>query len=473
MSTPRLTRRRFLYQASLPAACSLPLHARQRAERPNIIFFLTDDQRWDTLGCMGNPVIQTPNVDALAAKGVIFTNNFVTTSICMSSRASIFTGLYLRSHKINSFDTDFTPEQLARTYPLLLRQAGYRTGFIGKWGVGRTMPARDFDYFRGFPGQGRYFPKYPDTSVHLTELMGDQAIEFLRGCSPRQPFCLSISFKAPHVQDEDPRQFLYSPKSEHLYRDVEIPEPPTADPRFISMLPIEVQRSEARRRWAVRFSTPELYELSVKGYYRLITEVDTVVGRVVEQLERMKVADDTVIFFTSDNGFYLGEHGLAGKWFMHEESIRTPLVIYDPHLPRHLRGRKIPQMALNIDYAPTILDYAGVPNPPFMQGRSLIPLLYGKEVPWRQEWFYEHLYEHAWIPRTEGVRTQTWKYTRYLDTQSVFEELFHLDKDPREEHNLAREERYQDRLEAMRERWRIWREALENWKGDRPWQDPA
>ncbi len=441
--------------------------------RPNIIVLLTDDQRWDTLGCMGNTRIRTPNIDALAARGVVFTNHFVTTSICMSSRASIFTGLYTRVHKINDFRTDFTEEQLARTYPCLLRQVGYRTGFIGKWGVGNQLPRDRFDYFRGFAGQGHYFPKYPDTSVHLTDLMGQQALEFLRSCSPEQPFCLSVSFKAPHVQDEDPRQFLYSPKSEHLYEDLEIPEPLTADPRFISMLPIEVQRSEARRRWAVRFSTPELYALSVKGYYRLITEVDDVVGRILEALDRMKALDQTVILFSSDNGFYLGEHGLAGKWFMHEESIRTPLVIYDPQLPAARRGIRIPQMSLNIDLAPTIVDYAGVANPPFMQGRSLVPLIRGEKVTWRTEWFYEHTYEHAWIPRTEGVRTETWKYTRYLDTHPLFEELFDLEHDPHEQRNLAHDPAHRDRLEAMRERWRIWRQALESWRSDRPWQDPA
>ncbi len=461
------TRRRFLRNAGVVFG-TLPL-IRAAASRPNLILLLTDDQRWDALGCMGNRIIKTPNIDEMAGQGVIFTNNFVTTSICMSSRASIFTGVYLRNHKINDFRTPFTKEQYGRTYPVLLRQAGYRTGFIGKWGVGNEMPEDQFDYFAGFPGQGHYFPKRPDKSVHLTEVMGEQAAEFLRGCSARQPFCLSVSFKAPHVQDEDPQQFLYSPKSAELYKDVEIPVPKTADPRYLRKLPLEIQRSEARRRWAVRFGTPELYQESVKSYYRLITEVDTVVGRIREQLRRMKADGDTVVVYSADNGFYLGEHGLAGKWFMHEESIRVPLIVYDPRLPASRQGQRLSQMTLNIDIAPTLLSLAGVARPN-MQGRDVTPLLRGESVPWRREWFYEHLFEHAWIPRTEGVRTETWKYTRYLDTEPVFEELFDLAQDPLEERNLAGDNREQ--LEALRGRRRAWREALESWDRSKPWRDP-
>lgn len=464
-SAARLPRRRFL---TLAAAVAL---ARAQNRRPNLIVLVTDDQRWDTLGCMGNRIIQTPNIDRMAAEGVVFTNHFVTTSISMSSRASLFTGLYLRTHRINDFQTSFSEAQYARTYPEILRRAGYRTGFIGKWGVGDQMPAHRFDYFRGFPGQGHYFPKRPDESVHLTEVMGGQAVEFLRGSRPPQPFCLSVSFKAPHVQDEDPRQFLHSRATADLYRDVEIPVPKTADPRYIALLPIEVQRSEARRRWAVRFSTPALYQQSVKAYYRLITEVDTVVGRIRDELRRLGAEDHTVILYTSDNGFYLGEHGLAGKWFMHEESIRAPMIVFDPRLPASRRGARRSEMTLNLDLAPTILSLAGVSGPP-MQGRDLAPLAEGRTIPWRTEWFYEHLFEHAWIPRTEGIRTSELKYTRYLDTRPLFEEVFDLRSDPLEERNLVHESGRLDEASRLRERWRRWREALQAWPGDRPWNDP-
>ena len=470
-SSSRPTRRRFLGGAGAALAAAPYLKSQGAEKRPNLIFLLTDDQRWDALGCMGNPIVRTPHVDAMAADGVLFTNNFVTTSICMTSRASFFSGLYARSHGIVDFSTSFTKEQFARTYPQVLRAAGYRTGFIGKWGVGKQMPRDDFDYFAGFPGQGHYFPNRPDTSPHLTELMGDQSLEFLDGSGPGQPFCLQVSFKAPHVQDQDPRQFLYAPALRSLYRDAEIPVPKTADPRFISMLPIEVQRSEGRRRWAVRFSTPALYQESVKSYYRLITEVDTVVGRIRDRLRRMKADDNTVIVYAGDNGFYLSEHGLAGKWFMHEESIRTPLVIHDPRLPADARGRRRPEMTLNIDVAPTLLSLAGVQLPE-MQGRDLSPLVRGGSPAWRSEWFYEHLFEHPWIPQTEGVRTESWKFTRYLNTKPPFEELFDLAADPLEEHNLVSRAAHRQRYESLKERWRRWRTALETWRPGSRFQEP-
>jgi arylsulfatase A-like enzyme len=468
IQTPFPSRRGFLKSA---VAAAPLVSARAQQKRPNIIFLLTDDQRWDTLGCMGNPIIQTPNVDELGNNGVLFTNSFVTTSICMTSRASFLSGLYLRSHGINDFQTSFTEDQYSRIYPVVLRQNGYRTGFIGKWGVGNKMPEDKFDYFGGFPGQGHYFPNRPSKDVHLTELMGDQSEEFLKGCGPEQPFCLSVSFKAPHVQDADPAQFLHSPETKRLYADVDIPVPKTADPRYISMLPREVQRSEGRRRWAVRFGTPELYQESVKSYYRLITEVDTVVGRIREQLKKMNADDNTVIVYTGDNGFYLNEHGLAGKWFMHEESIRTPLVVYDPRQPRETRGTRRAEMALNIDVAPTLLSYAGV-EAPHMQGRDLSGLVRGENVPWRTEWFYEHLFEHDWIPKTEGVRTLTHKYTRYFDTTPRFEEMFDLQRDPLEEMNLIKSPAHQTHLEGLVASWNVWRRSLQAWKPNRQWHDP-
>ena len=466
-----LDRRRFL-AAGAPVFWGAPAIRAQSGKRPNIVFLLTDDQRWDSLGCMGNRIVKTPNIDAMASRGVVFTNHFVTTSICMTSRASIFTGLYARSHKVNDFDLPFTDKQYASTYPVLLRRADYRTGFIGKWGVGNNMPVERFDYFKGFPRQGQYFPKRPEKGVHLTALMGDQSVEFLEACSPQQPFCLSVSFKAPHIQDEDPRQFLHSQATAGLYKGIEIPAPKTADPRYISMLPLEIQRSEARRRWSIEFSTPELYQESVKGYFRLITEVDTVVGRIRDQLRKMKADDNTIIVYTGDNGFYLGEHGLSGKWFMHEESIRTPLIVYDPRLPAAQQGARRTQMSLNIDVAPTILHWAGV-NGPAMQGRDLSPVVEGRQVPWRTEWFYEHLYDNRWIPRSEGVRTGTLKYARYLDTQPLFEEFYDVAADPLEERNLIRDAGSNTKAAQLRERWRLWLEKLQAWTPASEWKDPA
>lgn len=463
------TRRQFL------ASAAAPLAARAAEGRPNVIFLLTDDQRWDTLGAMGNRIIRTPHLDRMAEQGVVFENNFVTTAICMTSRASIFTGLYAASHQINDFARPFTEAQFARTYPERMRQAGYYTGFIGKYGVGNKMPEKRFDYWAGFPGQGKYFPHGEEPGKkHLTEIMGGQALEFLGGAPAGRPFCLSVSFKAPHVQDEDSRQFLPSPATGDLYRNVAFPEPETADPRYISMLPQEVHRSEGRRRWGVRFSTPALYQESVRNYYRLISEVDTVVGRIRAQLEKAGQDRNTVIAFTGDNGFYLAEHGLAGKWLMHEESIRTPMVLYDPRLGAAARGRRVREMTLNIDVAPTLLHAAGLQPHASVQGRNLYELAGGRAPDWRRDWFYEHHFTaNGWIPMTEGVRTERWKYTRYLDTRPEFEELFDLGADPKEKVNLARAGDQRARLDAMRKRYQEWKAALAAWKPDAAWREPA
>jgi len=204
-----INRRRFLSLAaggSMAAVTSLAgcdtelaEHRAAAKRQPNIIFLLTDDHRADAMGCAGNPIIQTPNMDALAASGVRFTNAFVTTSICASSRASIFTGQWTRRHGIINFGTHFSEEVLAQTYPMLLSQAGYRIGFIGKYGVGpkKDLPIDKYDYWKGFPGQGRYEHKDENGNYkHLTRIMGEQAIDFLNGCSEDRPFCLSVSFKA-------------------------------------------------------------------------------------------------------------------------------------------------------------------------------------------------------------------------------------------------------------------------------------
>ncbi|MHC4596610.1 MAG: sulfatase family protein, partial [Planctomycetota bacterium] len=413
----------------------------------------TDDHRADAMGCAGNTIIQTPNMDALAANGIRFTNAFVTTSICASSRASIFSGQWTRQHGIKDFRRNFLPETLARTYPILLRDAGYRTGFIGKYGVGpnKELPVDRYDYWRGFAGQGKYEHEDEDGNYkHLTQIMGEQAIEFLQGCPKAQPFCLSVSFKAPHVQDRDPRQFIYDRAYENLYKYATIPTPETANPRYFQALPEFLQTSEARRRWEIRFPNPQKFQESVKGYYRLITGVDVVIGRIRNQLKQLNLDDNTVIMLIGDNGFYLGEYGLAGKWFPHELSIRVPLLVYDPRADRKRRGVTLEQMALNVDIAPTILELAGLNIPQQMQGRSLIPLLQDRKPKWRTDFFYEHLFEHKTIAKSEALRTQRWKYARYVDFD--YEELYDLDNDPAETINLAKDDRYQGILKSLRKR---------------------
>lgn len=424
-------------------------------ERPNILFILTDDQRWDSLGCMGNDIIQTPHIDALAADGVIFDNMFCTTSICAISRASFMLGQYERRHRIDSFRTPYSAQQLADSFPIRLRDAGYRIGVIGKWGIGGEMPTDAYDYWRGYPGQGRYFERGEEgTGEHLTDKLGAQALEFLDGCSPDRPFMLQLYTKSAHCQDGDPWPFQPAPRFSAAYSELTIPHEPTDTLAHFESLPDFIQTSEARKRWFVRFANEELFQKSVKDYYRLLTGVDEWVGRLQEKLEAMGEADNTVIIYSSDNGFYLGDRGLAGKWYMHEESIRLPLIIHDPRLPAANRGQRRDEMVLNIDVAPTILDLAGVSIPEVMQGESLTPLARGDHPDWRTEFLYEHRIDIRTIPKSEGVRTERWKYVRYTESEPLVEELYDLESDPLEEHNLAADSDHADQLAALREKWR-------------------
>jgi len=471
MERKSLSRRNFMKAALgglgiyAMGGCSLSaMGGFKKKQRPNIIFLLTDDQRWDTMGCMGNKIIKTPNMDKMAHNGVLFTNAFVTTSICCTSRASIFSGQYARRHNINDFSTPFSQAALAQTYPMQLRNAGYRIGFIGKYGVGpaKDFPDKLYDYWRGIPGQPTYEHKDEQGNYkHLTQIMGEQSLEFLQGCSQDKPFCLSVSFKAPHVQDSDPRQFIYDPAYKDLYKDVNIPLPQTATLKALASLPpfLKDERTETRVRWHRRFETPQMYQDSVKGYYRLITGVDVVIGRIRDELKRLDLDDNTIIILIGDNGFFLSEHEWAGKWYGYEESIRVPLVIYDPRLPSSRRGQVRKEMALNIDIAPTILSLAGANIPERMQGRDLTTLIEGKQTNWREDFFYEHLFEYHprgikmnAIPKTEGVVTKRFKYLSYPEQEPIYEQLFDLKNDPHEEKNLAQDPKYQDTLIKLRQR---------------------
>jgi arylsulfatase A-like enzyme len=423
-----------------------------QARRPNLLLLVTDDHRFDALGCMGNPVIKTPNIDALARQGSLFRNAFVTSSICCTSRASIFTGQYATRHGVHDFVTPFTADQLKQIYPVLLRQAGYRTGFIGKFGVGdkTPLPAEQFDFFKGWPGQGQYFPKNAGGEKHLTDIMTSQALQFLKDCKPDQPFCLQISYKAPHAQDESTKQYLYPPRLAEMYKDATIAVPPTANEAEFAKQPDFIQNSEGRRRWGWRFTTRSWFQESIKSYYRLITQVDESVGEIVAALKAAGMDDNTVVVLIGDNGYFFGEHGLGDKWFPYEEALRVPLVIRDPRVAADRRGKSRDAMVLNIDVAPTLLSLAGVAIPESMQGRDLSPLLAGKSVAWRDEFFYEHRFPHPTIPMSEGVRTAEFMYWRYLNVDHDVEWLFDLKKDPYETHNLAADPGQEVRIAEMR-----------------------
>jgi len=465
-----LTRRHFLAASAATALGASAARADEATQRPpNILFVLTDDQRHDFMGCAGHPFLQTPQMDSLAREGVRFTNAFVTTPICAASRASILTGSYARSCGVHDFGTPIPADLFTKTYPMRMREAGYRTGFVGKWGIGGQSPAEDFDFFEGLPWGGQYFDPRGETEQHLTSLLADHCIDFLKGCSQDQPFCLSLSTFAPHAHDYAERPFPPDPALEDLYADAEVAPPPLSDPAIFEALPEFLRESEGRVRWENRFTTPEHYAESVRDYCRLITGIDISLGRIRETLEARGLADNTVIIFTSDNGFFLGERGQADKWYAYEDSIRVPMIIFDPRAPQTRRGLTVDAMALNIDLAPTMLEYAGLAVPGAMQGASLLPWMRGERPDWREDWFFEHLFERHNIPRSEGIRTETHKYFRWIDSDPLIEEAYDLVADPLETINLVSAPEHAGTVAALRARYHEYREKLpDRWSARSP-----
>ena len=424
------------------------------SQKPNIIFILTDDQRWDALGYAGNKIIQTPEMDKLAAAGTYFKKAFVTTPICAASRASIFTGLYERTHNYTFQRGPIKEPYMQISYPVKLMEGGYYTGFYGKFGVQYKNPEELFDKAETYDRsekykdkRGYFYKTIGSDTVHLTRYTGHKAKEFIDNAPADRPFCLSLSFSAPHAHDPAPLQYFWQEKSDKRYTDVTIPEPLLSEDKYFNRLPKEVKEGINRTRWYWRYDDPDKYQHSVKGYYRMINGIDDELGEIRKLLEEKGIADNTVIIFMGDNGHYLGERQLAGKWLMHDNSIRVPLIIYDPRVKKH---SDIEDMVLNIDVTKTILDIAGIEAPSIYQGLSLMPYVKSaKHKNKRETILVEHLWEIPIIPSSEGIRADKWKYFRYrfIDTP---EELYDLEKDPLEMNNLAQDPKYNVVLHSFR-----------------------
>lgn len=429
--------------------------AQQTTGKPNIIFILTDDQRWDALGYAGNKLVHTPEMDKLARQGVYFRNAAVSTPICAASRATLLSGMYERSHRYSFTTGPIRDEYMATAYPKVLREAGYYTGFFGKFGVKYKAKDQLFDvyddYDRGpFPDRrGYYYKTIGKDTVHLTRYTGQQALDFIAQAPQDKPFCLSLSFSAPHAHDSAKDQYFWQQETDDLLADTEIPKADLSEDRYFNILPKAVRDGFNRVRWYWRFDTPEKYQHSVKGYYRMIAGIDLEIAKIREQLQKTGQDKNTIIILMGDNGYFLGERQLAGKWLMYDNSIRVPLIIYDPRQTTH---RDLDQMALNVDVPATILDMAGVKTPDRWQGQSLYPLVKGSAKEWERDTILiEHLWEFANIPPSEGIRTKDWKYLRYVNDHSI-EELYSLKNDPREINNLAPNPKYKKQLLALRKK---------------------
>ena len=473
-----------LLLASLP---SLPAaEGPAPATRPNIIFILTDDQRDNTLGAMGHPFVQTPNLDRLMRDSVRFRNTYVAEPVCAPSRVSFFTGMHERVHGVGfSSSYDLTEAQWERSYPALLRRSGYHSGFVGKFGVEyytfKGRAAEKFDYWWAHDGWTKFFPKDVDspstTPYHrakediVTFIMADAITEFLDGRPGNKPFCLSVSFNVPHGSqvtsmypdypewqqmsrpaNENPK-LKGSPFYDTLYRDIgiEIPEETGTDPyRFIPRFIMDQDKGRRNQTYVYNYTRGTNLEHHIR-YYQTITGLDHVIGKLLADLERRGLAQNTVILFASDHGLIMGEYGMGGKELLLDLSAKIPCIIHDPRLPANLRGRQLDHLVSSLDYTRTILDYAGVEAPEFMDGRSLRPLVEERQVAWREELFLESLFTMRDNPFQEGIRTKRWKYIRMFDgilgykephvdfsnRQPEFEMLFDLENDPGERTNLA------------------------------------
>ena len=428
-------------------------HLSAAAEKPlNILILHADDWRYDTLGCAGDAVVKTPNLDRLANQGMRFTHACVTTAICGVSRASLLTGQWMSRHGNPAFQMFKTP--WSETYPGLLRTNGYWVGHVGKWHNGK-FPAGQYDFGRSY--QGTHWMKQPDGSmIHVTQKNEKDAMEFLRTRPADKPFCLTVAFFATHAEDSNPLQYLPQPESMKLYQDITVPVPVNATDESFHRLPpfIANEKNEGRVRWRWRFDTPEKFQTMMKNYYRLATEVDTTCGRVLEELKKQGVLEHTLVIFTGDNGYYHAEHGLADKWYPHQESIRVPLIVRDPRMASGRHGQTNDEFALNVDLAPTILTAVGIKPPTTMQGRDLSPLYLAARKPeWRTEFFYEHaiIGSIEKIPASEALVRKDWKYFYWPDFKT--EQLFDVQADPIEEKDLIADPAQTERLAEMRRRF--------------------
>ncbi len=443
-----------LILALLPAVTGL-----QAATPPNIVFFFTDDQTTSTLGCYGNPMIRTPNIDSLAQRGVRFTNAFVSHSICWVSRTTILTGLVGRSYGTPENPDLARPDAVETLYPDILRGHGYRTGYFGKWHAKMPAGFRREDHFDVFEAIGRnpYYKKQPDGSVrHETELLVDRGIEFLKQQPKDQPFALNLWFNACHAEDGDRRpgigQFPWPRAVNGMYEDITIAPPRLNDPAIFDGQPDFLKTTINRERYFWRWNTDEKYQTNIRAYYRMVSGIDGAIGRFMRALEEAGLAENTIIVYSADNGYHMGNRGFAGKWSHYEESLRVPLIVADPRVPSAQRGKVSAAPALNLDLPATFLDWAGVTAPGRYQGRSLQPVVSGeKPADWRTETFHEHFAVRNRIPAFEGIRNEQFKYVRYFD-HGNHEFLHDLMNDPDELVNLASDPNHRATLEAMRAR---------------------
>jgi len=463
MSSSQITPTRRSFLASLAASVSVPLiqqgHSslqRHPDHKPyNIIFILSDDHRYDALGFMGRiPFLQTPNLDRMAQEGCHLQNAFVSTALCSPSRASIFTGQYAHSHRV--VDNNAGIPQNLIFFPQYLQELGYETAFFGKWHMGNDtgQPRPGFNQWVSFRGQGVYYNPLLNVNGeavkrqgYITDLLTDYALEWLNQKRDK-PFFLFLSHKAVHA--------MFEPAERHRdrYKQATIPYPKNMADSEENYQGKPAWVRAQRNSWHgvdyMYYGTMD-FDTFYRRYCETLLALDESVGRMLQAVEQRGLKQNTIVFYMGDNGFGFGEHGLIDKRHMYEESMRVPFLAYAPEMIKP--GQKITEMVQNIDIAPTCLELAGAAAPDYMQGRSMLPLLQGKTTPWRDAVLYEYYWERNYpqTPTVHGIRTDRYKYIHYHGIWDC-DELYDLQVDPEENHNLIQSEAHQELVRELNQR---------------------
>ncbi len=453
------------------------------ADRPNFVFVMSDDHAAHAISAYGSRINETPNLDRIADGGMRFDSCFCTNSICTPSRAAILTGNYNHVNGVTTLDTHM--DNRLRTFPKLLQAAGYQTAIVGKWhlGHGPTHDPTGFDFWRVLPGQGHYHNpvmlgpgpggshEVIERSGYVTDMITDDSLEWLDARDPDRPFMLLCHHKAPHR--------TWEPSREHftMYDDVDIPEPETMfddhatraavvkamKMRLLDLDPIVDLKSPVPTGLTEDEEIRWRYQRYIKDYLRVIASIDDNVGRMLDWLDDHGLTENTVVVYTSDQGFFLGDHGWFDKRLMYEESLSMPFMVRYPRAVA--AGSVCDEMTLNVDVAPTFLELAGVEVPDDMQGRSIVPLLHG-DVPddWRRSMYYRYWMHRDGahnVPAHYGVRTRTHKLICYYNdplgqtgangpADPVEWELFDLVADPLETTNVIGDASYADIIAELR-----------------------
>ena len=506
----------------------------QAQQKPNIIFILTDDQSYDLLGCTGNAIVQTPHIDKLANNGTLFTNAHVTSAICTPSRISILLSQYERKHGVNfNSGTSVSDTAWKNSYPVIMRNNGYYTGWIGKnhapigkGGYNSGLMEKSFDYWYAGHGHLGFYPKdnhdiFNDAIAftqpeiinegvdefldpNARKLKG--ALHFLEERPSDKPFMLSINFNLPHgastrtMKQKDSDDTIYKT----LYRDLEIP----LHKNYIAKadiktpkLPENLLHVEDRQTGYNYVDTPKDLKERYIRELQAMTGIDRLVGNLTAKLKALKLHKNTIIIFTSDHGLFGGQQGLGGKALCYEQTTHVPIIIFNPNTPKKNRGKKSDALVQTIDIAPTMLEMAGIKKPSSFQGKDISNLANGGKKEVRDYVFTENLWStHFGNPRCESVQNKEWKYIRYYknnnfsatkeikyakelgipvnemlynmhdpgiavyrdyidaplnNEQPVYEELYHLKKDPAELHNLVNNQEHAEVLNTLRAQWKI------------------